>query len=160
MKYQKEEVAEMLLQSNYIEDERTVEAYQDAWKAWKFAIRNMNKMNVDYILGIHKRLCRNIAPAIAGKIRDCDVYIGGKRKWFISETLIKEELEVLLKVMNEGNPKLTQRCHIEFENLHPFVDGNGRTGRILYNIHRLKMGLSIHIIHEGKEQMEYYKWFK
>jgi len=37
--------------------------------------------------------------------------------------------------------------------------GNGRVGRILYNIHRLLLGLPIHVIHEGKEQKEYYTWF-
>ena len=53
-----------------------------------------------------------------------------------------------------------KRTHIDFEQLHPFEDGNGRVGRILYNIHRVTLGLPIHIIHEGEEQMEYYKWFK
>lgn len=48
---------------------------------------------------------------------------------------------------------------LEFEKIHPFEDGNGRVGRMLYNINRLNAGLDLHIIHEGKEQIEYYKWF-
>jgi len=54
----------------------------------------------------------------------------------------------------------TKQCHVLFEKIHPFIDGNGRTGRMVYNWHRLKLGLPIHIIHEGKEQFKYYKWFK
>jgi len=54
----------------------------------------------------------------------------------------------------------SKQIHVAFEDIHPFVDGNGRVGRILYNIHRIKLGLPIHIIHEGEEQKEYYKWFK
>ena len=54
----------------------------------------------------------------------------------------------------------TKMIHVIFEKIHPFRDGNGRVGRILYNIHRLLVGLPIHIIHEGVEQMEYYKWFE
>ena len=50
-------------------------------------------------------------------------------------------------------------AHAQFETIHPFLDGNGRIGRILYNVHRLSMGLPLHIIHVGEEQQEYYKWF-
>ena len=34
------------------------------------------------------------------------------------------------------------RFHIEFERIHPFEDGNGRTGRILLNAHLLKSGMA------------------
>jgi len=175
MKYKKEEVAEFLLQSNYIEDERSVQAYEDSILAWNWADKNknrMDKMGLNYILNIHWFLTRNIAPYIAGKIRDCDVYIGGECKRFITESLIREDLEKVLKLIESDYPELDKEkeafmkhCHVAFENVHPFVDGNGRTGRILMNIHRLKMGLPIHIIHadwpkEDGEQKSYYKWFK
>ncbi len=180
MKYQKEEVAEMLLQSNYIENERSVQAYADAIEAWNFAVTHKDCIDLYCVLGIHERLCKNIAPDIAGEVRDCDVYIGGHRKIFVSKPLIEEDIRVVLekvnftqlldsmsnlnfidqKKLNKKKEKVVKHCHVAFENVHPFVDGNGRTGRILYNIHRLNLGLPIHIIHEGEEQMEYYKWFK
>ena len=55
--------------------------------------------------------------------------------------------------------KHAEFCHVMFEKTHPFIDFNGRTGRILWNIHRHLLGLPIKIIHEGEEQMEYYKLF-
>jgi len=75
----------------------------------------------------------------------------------LDHSVIKRAMENLLDAKDELSP---EEFYIEFEEIHPFEDGNGRTGRILMNLQRIKLGLSLLIIHEGKEQMEYYKWFK
>jgi len=155
-----------LQESNYIEREYSDEALEDAKKAWKYAIKNKSFININYILEIHKLLMQKLRPDIAGKFRNCDVWIGGKRKSFISESLFIAELRDVLSTINVPNfiPKqeeeFTKHCHVMFEEIHPFEDGNGRVGRILWQIQRLNLKLPIKIIHEGKEQVEYYKWFK
>lgn len=154
---------EFLKESNKIEREYSEEALDDAKESWEYAkvmIPKGRKIDAEYIQTVHKFLMKRLDSRIAGKIRKCDVWIGG-RKGFNPEE-IQEELRLLC---NHGlyptlSEDLIKRWHIEFEKIHPFEDGNGRTGRIIMNIQRLKIGLPLLIIHEGEEQQEYYKWFK
>lgn len=44
----------------------------------------------------------------------------------------KEQLSII---------ECVSRFHIEFESIHPFIDGNGRTGRLLLNLELMKAGL-------------------
>lgn len=162
-------INEFLQHSNYIENERSDEALHDAWEAWDYAYSHRHKLifgfGLWYILDIHKLLMHRLNSRIAGMIRICDVSIDGKRKQFISEQLIEEELWKIIDKMDIGKypyhlvgntwPK---QVHINFEYLHPLEDGNGRTGRILMAIHCLRLGLPIQIIREEDKQ-EYYEWF-
>lgn len=156
---------EFLDESNKIEKEFSIEALEDAVKAWQWAKKQ--EINLKTVLGIHKRLMKRLRPDIAGKLRDCDVWIGRDYKPFISEALIKEDLERLIRCMNLPTYEMGEELenalreeHIVFEKIHPFEDGNGRVGRILYNLQRIRSGLPIHVIHTGKEQLEYYGWFR
>ena len=157
------EIEEFLKHSNYIEGEYGDQALMDAKLAWITAQSGCKQVNINYILSIHNSLLKNLKPKIAGKFRSCDVWIGGIRKLFINKRMIYGQLNGWLKFykkLDRGDEKICKKAHIDFENIHPFEDGNGRVGRILYNIHRLNCELPIHIIHEGNEQQEYYKWFK
>jgi len=163
--FTKSELNEFLQQSNYIEQEYSSQAMEDTQKAWKYAYENQGLIDVVYILEIHRLLAINLRPDIAGKIRDCDVYIGGKKKTFINKEVIMDDLtkkvcvEMIWKDVKDKEQK-AKDLHVIFEYIHPFSDFNGRVGRCLYNIHRLRLGLPLCIIHEGEEQYEYYKWFK
>jgi len=154
-------VLEFLRESNAIEREYSQIALEDAQLAWNYAINNKPAVTIDYILEIHRLLMRRLWPDIAGKFRTENVYIGHSKKIFISRVLFCAQLQKLV-CEPMSDPKYTDpiKVHVNFEEIHPFLDGNGRTGRILYNIHRLKLNLPIHIIHEGAEQFDYYKWFK
>lgn len=161
------EVEKMLQESNYVEGEYTLEALGGAKEAWAYAVNHYNDLTTKAILKIHKLLMQRLRPDIAGKIRDCPVWIDGEIKPFINEKLILADLQMKvcfeMIAHNTGKKELRAKkakdTHIAFEYIHPFEDGNGRVGRILYNIHRLRMRLPIHIIHSGDEQMKYYGWF-
>lgn len=152
------EEKEFLKESNAIEREYSDVALRDAEQAWMMAKICMDDpLIIDYILAIHRRVMKRLNPNIAGVIRGCDVWVGGRKCLYAKE--IKEELKNLCKIIPKDEEEIKQ-WHIKFEGVHCFQDGNGRVGRILMNIQRLKIGLPILIIHEGEEQMEYYKWFK
>lgn len=158
------EVVEFLRESNAIEDEYSDEALHDAIRAWMYGMGAAIK--VGSILKIHERLMKRLRPDIAGKLRNCDVYIGGHRKIFISKALIRDELKqwaekvhANLTAQDEKTLELhAKNCHVTFEQMHPFEDGNGRVGRILYNLQRIRAGLPLHII-KADERQDYYLWF-
>ena len=161
------EVAEFLEQSNFIENERSKTAFNDAVVAWNY-IRGVKKIELKHILEVHRQLMTRLNPRIAGKWRTVDVFIGGEKKKYVSTFVFEEKMILWCNIANDIGPsgdeerdsEFTRIHHVFFEDVHPFEDGNGRVGRILYNWHRLKLGLPLHIIHEGDEQLEYYKWFR
>ncbi len=155
---------EFLKESNAIEREYSEEALEDSKDAWSFAIRHSHMINIEFIRGVHRQIMKSLNPKIAGSIRKCPIYVGNRINYreCLKPELIEEELRLLC---NPGlhptiSEKLIKDWHIRFEKIHPFEDGNGRTGRIIMNIQRLNQGLPLLVIHEGKEQFDYYKWFR
>ena len=159
------QVVEFLRESNAIEGVYGKEALVDAKRAWDFLMKKKH-ITEKHVLRVHKLLAHRIAPDIAGKFRQCDVWIGGQRKLYVDDVILLEQVKAVLDLMtksivqSDDREKSAQDSHVLFEGVHPFVDFNGRTGRILWTWHRLQMGLPIQIIHVGEEQNSYYSWFR
>lgn len=62
------------------------------------------------------------------------------------------------KNSNEDIITKLARFHLEFESIHPFIDGNGRTGRLLINLELMKAGYPPIDI-KFKDHLEYYEAF-
>ena len=73
--------------------------------------------------------------------------------------LVEEKLTELIEKFNssENNDLIMKvACfHADFEKIHPFIDGNGRTGRLLLNLELMKNGYPITVIRNG-DRDEYY----
>lgn len=78
-----------------------------------------------------------------GVYRRIPVRIMGAKHEPVQPYLIVPKMEQLLKGYENNKKHLVTklaRFHIEFEGIHPFIDGNGRTGRLLVNLELMKAG--------------------
>lgn len=165
----KKAVIEFLRESNAIEGVYDDASLEQAKVAWEY-LMSQDKMTPSVVLKTHKLLMLNqkgLMPDEKGYFRRRSVWIGGHEAMHYAK--IEGEMKVWCGVMNlfPNRPRLTadmkeqrsRRLHVEYEKVHPFVDGNGRTGRMFMNWWRLRNRLPLLIIHEGEEQMAYYTWF-
>lgn len=78
-----------------------------------------------------------------GVYRRVPVRIMGAAHEPVQPYLIEPKLNELLHNYSESDEHIITklaRFHIEFEGIHPFIDGNGRTGRLLVNLELMKAG--------------------
>ena len=96
-----------------------------------------------------------------GVYRRVPVRIMGARHEPVQPYLIQPKMEQLLldyKDSKEYTITKLARFHIEFESIHPFIDGNGRTGRLLVNLEFMKAGFPPIDI-KFTDRIEYYRAF-
>lgn len=166
MKYTKEEITEFITESNAIEDVWDKVSIYESIRAWNHFHNNVGTLTLMDILIAHKLILNRLGSHYAGKLRGeigVDVSIGGNaapRYWDVGSRICDWIRHVNYKKLPQWSEEDIKRLHVSFEDLHPFGDGNGRVGRLIYCWMREKQGFPIHIIKEATKYEDYYPWFR
>ena len=112
------------------------------------------QISPNHIVEIHKKLMVNTSnPDVAGKIRAEQNWIGGNNYNPCGADFVPpppEHVAPLLEdlcesLADEALSPLVQAAlvHAQFETIHPFDDGNGRTGRALVHVILRRRGIAV-----------------
>jgi Fic family protein len=116
--------------------------------AMRAALELAERLDADAILAMHAALLGELHPNIAGRWRSEQVWIGGASFGPHQAMFVPPHHEHMVLLIDDlvafmgrtDIPLLAQAAiaHAQFETIHPFPDGNGRTGRAL--IHSMLRG--------------------
>jgi len=96
----------------------------------------------------------------AGLYRKENVIISGAKHIPPDFTTLNSEMELFIKWYKDNKDRLhpielASLVHILFAKIHPFIDGNERTSRLLLNMELIKQGYPIVVI-KNEHRVEYY----
>ena len=112
------------------------------------------------IKSLHSLVVKESNASIAGHYRDVDVFITGSDHKPPSALDVPSEMEKLVQWANENFKRMniiefSAILHHKFVHIHPFNDGNGRTGRLIMNIFLMHHGFPLAIIQKN-DRSKYY----
>ncbi|EIK83744.1 hypothetical protein CGSMWGv00703Bmash_03443 [Gardnerella pickettii 00703Bmash] len=116
--------------------------HKEAFDYVKQLVSENKQINEKVIKDIHYLVLANKRED-RGVYRRVPVRIMGATHEPPQPYLIASKMEESLKKYKNSNEDIVTklaRFHIEFESIHPFIDGNGRTGRLLVNLELMKAG--------------------
>lgn len=127
-------------------------------------LENSNReLTVSFILELHKILLTNIDNTIAGRFRSGNEWVRVGNHLGANPMFVNSLMQELTDIYNNEKDLYfldkIAHFHAEFETIHPFVDGNGRMGRVLINLQLMNLGLPPIIIQNKSKLTEYYPLF-
>lgn len=162
-----EETEKILLQidlDRYISEREIFEAKNLARVVSYINVRAKEReLTLEMILSLHRMLLANIRDEVAGRFRNDNEYVRVGNHIAPNPNEVVALLGSMLVEYNatshESIIKRLAKLHLTFENIHPFVDGNGRLGRVINNYLLIREGfvpINIKFINRNK----YYQAFK
>lgn len=156
-----ENISQYVRESNAIEGVFASDALHESVEAWYLLLLSASSQltSVD-ILNCHRAIMLVRWPEIAGKTRgelQVDVQVGGRA--YVPYENVDELLKTWALAGRRDKTALgCLRRHIWFEHIHPFRDGNGRVGRMLYWYECLHNG-HMPILFRNDDKAGYYALF-
>lgn len=108
-------------------------------KALEFLLNNKEEMNTELIKNYHRIIMENLRDDAGKYKRQENIIIGADFEptkpyqipYVLKEWCDNYNYRIKNAITNEEKVKVILEEHIKFERIHPFGDGNGRTGRML-----------------------------
>jgi len=122
------------------------------------SLKNIGKLDNGIIIKINEFINKNIKETTG--FRKGKVFIKGADFVPPEPFLVPSKMsELLYNYENSALPLIENiaNFHINFEHIHPFEDGNGRTGRVLIN-HELISSGEIPIVIPEEKRIEYFEY--
>ncbi len=121
------------------------------------------ELDLDVILSLHRMLISNIRDDVAGRFRSDNEYVRVGTHIAPGPKEVKDRLQRMLAEYNatsyESIIRRVARLHLTFEYIHPFVDGNGRIGRVINNYLLIREGF-VPINIKFIDRKKYYEAFR
>ena len=125
-----------------LKDHMEAVGHKEAFDFVSELVKENGKINERIIKQIHYLVLADKKDD-RGVYRRIPVRIMGAAHEPVQPYLIEPKMEELLRnylASEEHIVTKLARFHIEFEVIHPFIDGNGRTGRLIVNLELMKAG--------------------
>ena len=121
------------------------------------------ELTLEVVLFLHKMLISNIRDDIAGRFRKDNEFVRVGNHIAPNPKEVVDRLEKMLTDYNAASHqniiKRIAGLHLAFEYAHPFVDGNGRIGRVINNYLLIREGF-VPINIKFIDRKKYYEAFK
>lgn len=158
-----EDTEDILIRDRIRTDHEVREIYEakNLARAMEYLMDNPEpEISVELILKLHRMLLSNIRDGIAGRFRSGKEWVRVGTHIGANPDFVNSFMYGLVNKYNtyDGTYFLEKIAyfHAEFENIHPFSDGNGRIGRLLTNEQLDLLGLPPIIIPNKSKFDEYY----
>lgn len=135
--------------------------HQEAIYLVEEIVRNQEALSELQIKNLHALILKGINDNYAGIYRDQQVFISGASHIPPAPTSIQDRMEKLLEwyeteAMTMHPINRGALLHAIFVGIHPFIDGNGRTSRLLLNVELMKAGYPPIVI-KVENRLAYYE---
>ena len=137
--------------------------HQEAIGFIKDLMQKNNSLNERDLLSIHNLILRGIIPEDAGRYRKVQVMIQGSTHMPPQPLMVAQEMEEYFIWYEINKTKLhpiilAAEMHERLITIHPFIDGNGRTSRLIMNLILLQKGYLIaNIKGDYENKTQYYQ---